>query len=347
MATRMRTSLTRLLEIEHPIVACPLGPDLSGPQLAAAISNGGGLGMLRAPDQENPARVKELIRETRELTSKPFGIGIVLAFPHEGNVQAALEENIPVLQVYWGTYSKEQVDIVHKSGAKIIHQVGSVAEAQQAASAGVDIIQVQGFEAGGHVIGQASTMALVPCVVDAVSPVPVIASGGIADARGLVAALALGAEGVAMGTRFLATTESNVHPLYKEKIVNAAVDGTQYTNIFGRARWPGAPHRCLKTDFVDEWHPRAAEVKDESEGGLPTIGQSTIHNKEVEIKRFSGTAPNASTEGAIDNMPLYAGQSAGLVREIQPAAVVIQDIVRESLYIIMCRMRDVLQVEGS
>jgi Dioxygenases related to 2-nitropropane dioxygenase len=131
----------------------------------------------------------------------------------------------------------------------VIDQVGSVEAAKRSAGAGVDAIIAQGVEAGGHIAGQVSTMVLVPRVVDAVSPVPVAAAGGIADARGLVAALALGAEGVVLGTRFLATPEAAAHPIYKQKVLEATEEDTVRTTLFGRD-WPNAPHRALRTAFV-------------------------------------------------------------------------------------------------
>ncbi|EPS59042.1 hypothetical protein M569_15768, partial [Genlisea aurea] len=143
-----------ILGFEYGVVQAPLGPDISGPELVAAVANSGGLGFLRSPDWEDPDRVRWLIRKTRALTDKPFGIGVVLAFPHEENVKAILEEKIAVLQVYWGECSKDLVFQAHQAGTKIIPQVGSLEDAEKAVAAGVDAIIVQGFEAGGHVIGQ-------------------------------------------------------------------------------------------------------------------------------------------------------------------------------------------------
>ncbi|KAL4196277.1 hypothetical protein AMTRI_Chr04g245370 [Amborella trichopoda] len=315
-----------ILGFEYGVVQAPLGPDISGPELVAAVANAGALGFLRAPDWESPEFLKMLIRKTRNMTDRPFGVGVVLAFPHKDNVKVILEEKVAVLQVSWGDYPKELVDEAHEAGTKIVHQVGSIEDANKAICAGVDSIIVQGREAGGHVIGQDGLMTLLPRVVDLVSEsehdIPIIASGGIVDARGYVAALALGARGICIGTRFVATEESYAHPYYKKKLVEMA--RTEYTNLFGRSRWPGAPQRVLVTKFFDEWR---LLPDHETEDNQPTIGHATINGKESEILRFAGTVPNAVTSGDIESMAMYAGDGVGLIKEILPAGEVVRRLV--------------------
>ncbi|XP_045826132.1 (3aS,4S,5R,7aS)-5-hydroxy-7a-methyl-1-oxo-octahydro-1H-indene-4-carboxyl-CoA dehydrogenase [Trifolium pratense] len=320
-----------ILGFEYGIVQAPLGPDISGPQLVAAVANAGGLGLLRAPDWESPDYLRELIKKTRTLTDKPFGVGVVLAFPHEENLKVILDEKVAVLQTYWGDCTTELVAKAHSAGVKIVPQVGSVKSAKQAIDAGADGIIVQGREAGGHVIGQESLISLVPRVVDLVGDrdIPVIAAGGIVDARGYVAALALGAQGVCLGTRFLATEESYANPIYKRKVIE--LDETEYTDVFGRARWPGAPHRVLQTPFFKEWR---SLPTDESEANKPVIGHSTIHGVEKEIRRFAGTVPNVTTTGDLESMVMYAGEGVGLIKEILPASEVIKRLVEGAQLII-------------
>lgn len=174
-------------------------------------------------------------------------------------------------------------------------------------------------------------ISLLPRVVDLVSDsdIPVIAAGGIVDGRGYVAALALGAHGICLGTRFVATTESFAHPLYKRKL--AELDKTEYTNVFGRARWPGAPHRVLQTLFFINWK----NIPDhENEENQPVIGHSIIHGRQKDIRRFAGTVPNATTTGDIESMVMYAGQGVGLITEILPAREVIRRLVNEAQLII-------------
>ncbi|KAK7246741.1 hypothetical protein RIF29_41611 [Crotalaria pallida] len=313
-----------ILGFEYGIVQAPLGPDISGPHLVAAVANSGALGLLRAPDWESPDYLRELIKKTRTLTDKPFGVGVVLAFPHEENLKVILDEKVAVLQVYWGDCTRELVTKAHSAGVKVVPQVGSVEGAKQAINAGVDGIIVQGREAGGHVIGQDGLISLVPRVVDLVGDrdIPVIAAGGIGDARGYVAALALGAQGVCLGTRFVATEESNAHPAYKRKLVEMAE--TEYTDVFGRARWPGAPQRVLQTPFYKDWRLLPAH---ENEANQPVIGHSTINGVEKEIRRFAGTVPNATTTGDLESMAMYAGQGVGLIKEIISAGEVVKSLV--------------------
>ncbi|OAY84484.1 Nitronate monooxygenase, partial [Ananas comosus] len=254
---------------------------------------------------ESPDYLRELIRRTRTLTSKPFGVAVVLAFPHDENVKVILEEKVALLQVYWGEYPRELVEEAHHAGVKVLHQEGLI--------------------------------SLLPRVVDLVSDcdIPVIAAGGIVDGRGYVAALALGAHGVCLGTRFLATVESFAHPLYKQKLVE--MDKTEYTNIFGRSRWPAAPHRALQTPFFTKWRHLPEH---ESEENQPVIGHSSIHGVKKEIRRFAGTVPNATTTGDIDSMVMYAGEGVGLIKDILPAGEVVERLVEEARQIIQKRFLD-------
>lgn len=313
-----------VLGFEYGVVQAPLGPDISGPELVAAVANAGAIGFLRAPDWETPDYLRGLIKKTRTLTDKPFGVAVILAFPHEENMKAILAEKVAVVQVSWGDVREELVHEAHCAGVKVVPQVGSFEEARKAIDVGVDAIIVQGREAGGHVIGQDGLISLLPRVVDLVGDrdIPVIAAGGIVDERGYVAALALGAQGICLGTRFVATEESYAHPIYKRKLLE--LDETEYTNVFGRARWPGAPQRVLETPFFKDWKSLPAH---ESEINQPLIGHSTINGMEKDIRRFSGTVPNRTTTGDIESMVLYAGEGVGLIKEILPAAEVVQRLV--------------------
>ncbi|KAL5223081.1 hypothetical protein ABZP36_027794 [Zizania latifolia] len=326
-----------ILGFDYGVVQAPLGPDISGPELAAAVANAGALGLLRLPDWPAPDHVRELIRKTRSLTEKPFGAAIVLAFPHEENLRVVLEEKLAVLQVYWGEFPRESVDEAHRAGVKVLHQVGSLEEAAKAKEACVDGIIVQGREAGGHVIGQEGLLPLLPRVVDLVSDsgIAVIAAGGIVDGRGYAAALAVGAHGVCLGTRFLASEESFAHPLYKKRLIE--MNSTDYTNVFGRARWPGAPQRVLKTPFYVKWK----NLPDlETEENQPIIGHTIIHGVHRDVRRFAGTVPNATTTGDIDSMVMYAGQAVGLITEIIPASEVIKRLIDEVQHVIRERLSD-------
>jgi NAD(P)H-dependent flavin oxidoreductase YrpB (nitropropane dioxygenase family) len=276
-----------------------------------------------------PPVLREEIRRLRSFTDKPFGVNVLLDGPHlpfpvEAVVEVCLEERVPVLSTFWGDPTP-YVGKAHAAGVKVIDQVGSVADAERAARAGADVIVAQGVEAGGHVAGEVTTLALVPRVVDAVGPVPVVAAGGIADARGFVAALALGAQGVMIGTRLIATTESNAHPVYKQKILDAQEDQTVLTTLFGFG-WPHAPHRTLRTPFVERWLPEEARGS-EQRSDEPQIGETKIGGQTVPLLRFMGFPPTPDATGDLESMDFLAGQGVGLVNEIKPTAEVVREFV--------------------
>jgi NAD(P)H-dependent flavin oxidoreductase YrpB (nitropropane dioxygenase family) len=209
-------------------------------------------------------------------------------------LQVALEEHVPIISFFWGDPAP-YVERIHATGSKIFLQIGTVERARHAAAAGVDVIIAQETEAGGHVEGEVATMVLTPRVVDAVAPVPVIAAGGIADARGLVTALALGAEGAVLGTRFLATSEANAHPQYKQKLLDAAETDTVRTILFGHG-WPNAPHRTLRTRFVEQWLGNESRAQ-ESRPDEPVIGRTSIGDREFPIQRFMSFPPSTRYSG--------------------------------------------------
>ena len=207
-----------------------------------------------------------------------------------------------------------------------MHYVGSVEEALSAVESGVDVIVAQGRGAGGHVKGEIDTLALVPRVVDAVAPAPVVAAGGIADGRGLAAALALGASGVYVGTRFVVSEESDDHPLYKEKLLQSNESDTVHSDLFD-IRWPDAPHRTLRNSTFSLW-----------EGaGRPTSGRrpgegdvdATLGDGNPWVRYEIGVATKDVT-GDIESLPLWAGQGVGLVTRIQPAGEIVRELSQEA-----------------
>ena len=309
--------------IQAPIVVAPMGPDLTGPELVAAVCNAGGFGILQA-QLCPPALLRQQIRHLRSLTAKPFGVNFVFPFPHREGVQVCIDERVAALSFFWGD-PDEFIPAAHDAGIAVIHQVGSVDAAIRAKQAGADVIIAQGGEAGGHVAGEVSTMVLLPRIVDAVAPTLVLAAGGIADARGLAAALCLGADGVVMGTRFLTTPEANAHPQYKSRLAAASESDTVRTVLFGNG-WPDAPHRTLRTPFVGEWIPRESEMQDSSRV-QPAIGRSIVGGSEIPVPRFASLPPNRDATGDIESMALLAGQSVGLVHDIRPASEIVREMV--------------------
>src|SRR5215469_7606570 len=228
----LTTPLCRQLGIEHPILNAPMGGGIAGPELAAAVSNAGALGAIGLRGTAvPPSFITDQIRRTQALTSKPFLANLIIAVLQGDELAACFDAGPPILGLFGGD-PRPFVQDAHRRGIKVVPQVASVAEAVAAVEGGVDAIIAQGVEAGGHVLGTTSLSVVVPAIVDAVRPVPVIAAGGIADGRGLLAALALGAQAVSMGTRFLASDEAAASPMYKELITRSRAEDTVLTELF-------------------------------------------------------------------------------------------------------------------
>jgi NAD(P)H-dependent flavin oxidoreductase YrpB (nitropropane dioxygenase family) len=320
----MKTALCERVGIELPIIQAPMGGAV-GPTLAAAVSNAGGLGML-VPWRADMDTVRRQIRETRALTSRPFGVNLNLEFPQEERLEICLDERVPVISFFW----RDPAALVPRAksrGATVLHTVGSAADARRAVGCGVDIVVAQGWEAGGHVRGMVATMPLIPAVVDAVSPTPVVAAGGIADGRGLAAALALGAAGAWIGTRFLASEEAAIHPRYRELLLKATENDTVFAEELFDIRWPKAPHRVLRNKTVDVWEAAGRPPSGKRPGEGEVIATSRASGP---IVRYQSYTPGADAEGDIDALSLWAGQSVGLVRKLQPAGDIVREIADEA-----------------
>lgn len=272
--------------------------------------------------------VREQIRETRRRTSKPFGAGLLLPLLGGGEVEACVEEHVPVLLLFWGDVTPH-VEKAKRAGSRVFAQVGSVAEAEAAAAAGVDAIVAQGFEAGGHVRGTTSLATLVPAVVQAVAPLPVVAAGGIATGRGLVAALGLGAEAVSMGTRFVASEESRASLEYKQRIVRACAEDTVHTMLFDIG-WPNAAHRVLRNKAVDEWEAAGRPPSGSRPGEGTIVGRMPLGGTLTDVPRYFLGNPMVGFRGDLEYTALYAGESCSLVNDIRPAAAIVSDIVAEA-----------------
>lgn len=305
-----------------PIFQAPIGRAAS-PELAAAVSRVGGLGTL-AGSWTRPERLRKLIRHVRSLTDAPFGLNFVLLWPQDERLDVALEEGVAVVSTSWGNPSP-LVDRIHTAGALHVHSVGDAADARAAAAAGVDAVVAQGFEAGGHVLGRVSTFTLVPAVLDAVGPLPVVAAGGVADGRGLAAVLALGAEAAWIGTRFVAATEADAHPYYQDRLVRANESETVHSHVFDGG-WPDAPHRTLDNSTLRAWR-TAGQPATERPGERLAVG---VDEQGRRVDRYSSDLPTRATTGDIEAMALYAGQGVGLVNDIAPAGVIAQRMTREA-----------------
>ena len=317
----LRTPLCELFGIELPIVQAPVS---YAPALVAAVSNAGGLGMIQL-SWLDPDGVREVIRETRRLTDRPFGVNLVLEWPQDERLELSLEEGVRIVSLFWGDPAP-YVARAHQAGGTALCTVGSAAEARQVVAAGADVVVAQGWEAGGHVRGEVATLPLVPTVVDAVAPVPVVAAGGIADGRGVAAALALGAAGAWVGTRFVASEEAGLDPLLKERIVGASEADTVYSSLFDGG-WPDAPHRTLRNSTVRSWE----EAGRPATGGRPGEGETVAAAPDGSpIVRYASSDPELGATGDLEALALYAGQSAGLIHEVLPAGEIVRRMAAEA-----------------
>ena len=313
----MRTPVCELLGIEQPIVQAPMS---ALPQLAAAVSNAGALGML-ALTWSTPAG--DVVRETAALTDRPFGGNLILNTDQHRRLDEALEAGMRIVSLFWGDPTS-YVEQVHEANGVVLHTVGSAEEARRAVASGVDVVVAQGWEAGGHVGSQVATLPLVPAVVDAVDPVPVIAAGGIGDARGVAAVFALGAQAAWLGTRFLLAQEMPLHEEYRRRVIGAAETDAQWYADLYEVGWPDAPHRALRNSTSEAWEAAGRPPL----GSRPGVGEVIAHFASgEEIVRYEPAAPMVGTTGDIEALSLWAGQSVALARQLQPAADIVAELV--------------------
>jgi enoyl-[acyl-carrier protein] reductase II len=320
-ATRsaLHTPICDLLGIQYPICQAGMGY-VARSALAAAVSAAGGLGVIAAANL-SPRELREEIKKVREQTDKPFGVDILFASVRVGGSEAqqftdtvrawadiTVEEKVPVMVAGLGNPGPVTAQ-AHRQGMKVMALCGNVKQALDHAANGVDVVIAQGHEAGGHT-GRIAGLVLIPSVVDALAPRPVLAAGGMADGRGIAAALALGAQGVWMGTRFIATPEAYCHDNYKQRVVALDEEGTVVTRAAS-----GKPCRLIRNNFTREWEKREAEIQ-------PFPVQA------ARVGRDAGIL--AREKGDVDNGNAPCGQSAGLIHEIVPAGEVVRRLVAEA-----------------
>ncbi|MEY2454226.1 MAG: hypothetical protein QOD92_3800 [Acidimicrobiaceae bacterium] len=310
----MRTRLTDVLEIEHPVMLAGMG-GVSYHRLVAAVSGAGGFGCLGASTMSKDQMVDE-IRKVRELTDQPFGVDLLTAMPTDmlAQVELLIEEGASVFVAGLGVPAAA-VELCHRHGVLVANMCGKVVHARNAVDAGCDFVIAQGTEAGGHT-GQVATMPLVPQLVDAVGDrVPVVAAGGIFDGRGLAAALALGADGVWLGTRFIATPEARTVNGYKDRLVASAEDGTIITKAYS-----GKTMRVLRNSYLEEWEKSGSEVQRFPMQAIAAMEEGVFH-----------LGGDARTEGVDPQRECYpAGQGVGGIDELVPAADLVHQIVAEA-----------------
>lgn len=323
----LHTRVCDLLGIEHPVALGGMG-SIYSPELVAAVSNAGGFGAVGCHYLE-AERIRVAVAAVRERTNKPFALNFLIFDLEEEPYVAALASRPSAIAFGWPRPDQDIASYIsraHDAGAKVTFMAGGVPEAVRAAQAGADVIVAQGSEGGGHVGWQAS-LALIPMVVDAVAPVPVLAAGGIADGRGLAAALALGADGVLLGTRFLASVESPLHPNFKQAILDSDGHDTLLSEIpdlaAGRV-WPGAMSRGRRNRFIERWAGR----------------EWALRQNRAEAWAAVQAARKA---GDVDEAPLSMGQDAGLIHDIPPAGEIVTRMVAEAEEILSQRLPQMMR----
>ncbi|MBM3670604.1 MAG: nitronate monooxygenase [Actinobacteria bacterium] len=310
----LRTRLTDMLGIEHPVMLAGMG-GVSYHRLVAAVSEAGGFGCLGAGAMTSEQMVDE-IRKTKDLTDKPFGVDLLTALPDQmmQNVQLLIAEGAPVFVAALGVPS-EVIDLCHDNNVLVVNMCGKVRHAVAAVEAGCDLVVAQGTEAGGHT-GTVATFPLVPQIVDAVGErVPVVAAGGIFDGRGLAAALMLGADGVWVGTRFIATPEARSAPGYKDALLATGEDGTVVSRAFS-----GKPMRVVRNQTTQHYEEHPEELKPFPEQMMVAVGDGVLHLPQGD-----------EAEGVDPQRECYpAGQGVGAIHEIVPAADLVHRFVEEA-----------------
>ncbi len=323
----IHTRICDLFGIDHPIISAPMAGAATA-ELAAAVSEAGGLGLIGGTMGNNPDWLRAQIRAVRNLTQKPFGVGFISSVPGlDRLVQVAIEERVPVISHSFADPTP-YVAAAHAAGIKVIVQVQKVSHAKIAALAGVDVVAAQGTEAGGHT-GYTGTLALVPAVIDVMGGIPVVAAGGIADGRGLAAVLMLGAEGAWLGSRFVASREAITEDWKKQRAVQAGTDDTILTKVYdliSDAPFPkDVGDRVLTNDFTAAWHGQDKEVM----------------ARRKELQEEWHTADQA---GDVQISRVQVGSATGLISSIEPAGNILRQIVAEAEAILRSRPEVLLSV---
>jgi enoyl-[acyl-carrier protein] reductase II len=310
----MKTRLTDLLQIEHPVMLAGMG-GVSYHALVAAVSEAGGFGCLGASAMEQDEMVSE-IRAVKAATSKPFGVDLLTALPEQmmSNIDLVIREGAQVFVAGLGV-PRDAIKLCHDNNVLVVNMCGKVRHAIAAVEAGCDLVVAQGTEAGGHT-GTVATMPLVPQIVDAVGDrVPVVAAGGLFDGRGLAASLALGADGVWIGTRFIATPEARSTPGYKEALIRTAEDGTVISKAF-----TGKTLRAVRNKTTQYFDDHPDELKPFPEQIFEAVSTGTLH--------LTGGDEAAGVDPERECYP--AGQGTGAIEELVPAGDLVRQFVAEA-----------------
>lgn len=319
------TSIMRDFGLATPIVNAGMAM-IARPALAAAVCESGGLGTIGS--DINPAHVLcDLIRKTKALTKRPFGVDLIGDFVTDEHISVLLEEQVALAIFFWTLPTAEHVERLKHAGIKVWMQVGRVAEAEQAVALGAEALIVQGAEAGGHNRAEASTMTLFPRIRRLFPGLPLLAAGGIVDGTTMAAALALGADAVWCGSRFLASQEAQAHDAYKHRVLAADVGDTAILSIYG-PEWPDQMMRAIVNDGARAALGREAEAIKDAEGQF--IGSTVLNGQTIPVPRYSAILPTPDFDGDMEQACLTAGQSAGNIDEVLPAGEIVRRMTVEA-----------------
>ncbi|MEV1130255.1 nitronate monooxygenase [Agromyces sp. NPDC049794] len=316
--------------VRHPFAGAGLAFAAETPDLAIAVSAAGGIGALGVGFvPADPLRASiHVIRDA--VGDRPFNINFITVFDNDAQIRVCAEERVPVVSFHWGHPSAEHRRMLQDAGVSVWEQVGTIDDAKRAVDDGVDVVVAQGWEAGGHNYGGLPTFVLVPRMRDALGDEQLIlAAGGIVDGRGVAGALALGADGVWVGTRLVATVEANVHPEHHRRLLGAEGTDTVRSSIFGPEMPDFNPMRLQRNRVVAEYTDRLAEVPTER-SGEPEIGRTVFLGSEHVKRKFDVLLPTPETTGDFEEMPFLMGQGVGSIHEIEPAGVVVERMMREA-----------------
>ena len=343
----LQTRLTTEYGVQYPLVGAGMA-FVALPELVAAISEAGGIGVLGAAPEPPPV-VTARIRDIRSRTAELFGVDFIIGgeppfgpFTTDAHIDACVAERVPLVVFHWSLPPAHWIARLRAAGTRVWAQVGSVEDARQAAALGVDAIIAQGSQAGGHVRSITRTIELVEEVVAAVRPTMVLAAGGIADGDAVVEALAAGAEGVWVGTRLVASTEAYAHPEYKERLVRATGrHATALTTLFG-PEWPGQRQRVLRNRVVAEWAGRESEVPTPPPPP-PVVGVTVLApgvlNVPHAMPKFSAAIPTRDTVGDLEEMDMPAGEkSVKQIKSVMPAREIVVEMMEEARAIILQKL---------
>ncbi|WP_230374178.1 NAD(P)H-dependent flavin oxidoreductase [Pontivivens ytuae] len=330
--TGLNTRLTERYGVRHPFTQAGMAFAGEKPDLALAVGRGGGIGAIGVGFTP-PAVLREHIARLRDADA-PYNINFITCFGNEEQVRATAEERVPIVSFHWGLPPDDQVKRLKDSGADIWVQVGTIEDGERAVALGADVIVAQGWEAGGHNYGGMGSMALIPAMVDAVGDrAMVLGSGGITDGRGVAAALALGADGVWVGTRLVAAKEAWVHPEHHRRLVAATGSDTTRSGVFGPEMPDFNPMRLMRVRPTEEFEGRLEDVPVER-SEEPVIGHTTFLGQPHEKRRFDVILPTPDTTGDFEEMAWLMGQGVGLVHDIRPAADIVEQMMADAAHIL-------------